>query len=77
MSRKQEAFEALRLADEQAREASRLFHREAETALNSGVVPPEPWDLVVKFYQAMREAQAKRNQAWYAYGAVLGINNDA
>jgi hypothetical protein len=77
MPSRSEAFEALRDADEQAREASRLFHREAEIALNSGILPPEPWDLVVKFYQAMREAQAKRNQAWYAYGAVLGINNDA
>jgi hypothetical protein len=77
MSRKTEAFEALRLADEQAREASRLFHREMEVALNSGILPPEPWDLVVRFYQAMREAQSKRNQAWYAYGAVLGISNDA
>jgi hypothetical protein len=77
MPNRTEAFEALRVADEKAREASRLFHREAETALNSGIVPPEPWDLVVKLYQAMREAQQERNRAWYGYGAVLGINPDA
>jgi hypothetical protein len=77
MSRKTEAFEALRLADEQAREASRLFHREMETALNSGVVPPEPWDLAVKFYQNMRDAQKERDQAYWAYGCVMGIARDA
>lgn len=76
MPSRTEAFEALRLADEAAREASRLFHREAETALNSGTIPPEPWELVVRFYQAMREKQKERDQAWYAYGAVLGINRD-
>jgi hypothetical protein len=77
MPSRTEAFEALRDADEKAREASRLFHREMETALNSGTVPPEPWDLAVRFYQNMREAQKERDRAWYAYGCVMGVSRDA
>jgi hypothetical protein len=77
MPNREEAFKALHLADEQACKAASLFKREMQTALNSGVVPPEPWALAVEFYKALLEAQAKRTQAWYAYGAVLGINQDA